>query len=100
MLRYKDQWEELVDRERLVLLAIAFELISVSSFEVRFQDVFEISGLQEDQFERVIRILEVKDLIRIDKPDTNCVWISLAGDALTRSLGGEKAVQESMRRIH
>ena len=91
MLKHTGQWEALSDRERLVLLAIAVELPQVSGLELKDRDILDNTGLSVTDFWETVRGLKAKDLVYVEPPEnTSCNWMTLAGDALTYNLMGEK----------
>ena len=86
MLKSERQWWNLSDRERLVMLAIAFELTQVKCLEVMSDDVRSVSGLTERAFAQTVHILESKGLVSV----TTDQWtmVRFAGDAVTAALVG------------
>jgi len=86
MLKHDGQWVALSDRERLVMLAIAFELAQVKCLEVMAGDVRAASGLPGSDFTETLRGLETKDLVSVE----NDQWpmVGFAGDAVTTALVG------------
>jgi hypothetical protein len=99
MLKYEGQWKALSERERLVLVALAFELPQVSGMEVRDYDIAIVSSLDGPTLHGVAVGLESKGLIKYDRPggDTFCGFLSLAGDAFTTALGQNKVGEEFAR---
>lgn len=79
MPKYEEQWEDLCDCERVAVIAIALELRRASGLEVRYQDVLNNSELRESQFGQAVRILEVKDLIKVRSSGTSMIstWLSI-----------------------
>lgn len=74
----------LSERERLVLLALALKLMRASGNVARSLDVMELSGLDEEDFDKAVRALLFKGFVRSE----DWVTLKLAGDAVT--LMGER----------
>ncbi len=82
MLRQRDDWENLSNEEKLVLLAVAHEIPNVNGFQVKDLDVMEISGLRPGSFWPVIWHLQHKGLLEVEEPDNmSCKLLNLAGEA-------------------
>ncbi len=84
MLKHEGQWEALTDKERLFLIAMAYELPRISGLDVLHADIAYNAGLDKVEFARVAYTLESKGLIRVD--GGHPLMFRFGGDAVTRCL--------------
>lgn len=90
MLKHRDRWQRLTAEEKLFLLAMAFELPSVSGLEVSSIDITDNAGFDYEKLCEIAWILERKKLIRVE---VQPLMFKFRGDAITSSLCGAKLAQ-------
>ncbi len=82
MLKTIGEWEKLSEKERLVILAIALELIQVEGGQAKYMEVQRITGLNPEEFRLTILNLKKQGLLSVDSPNNmQCSFIKLEGEA-------------------